>query len=118
MTHFNVIVLIYLFHFRHNHPFFVHLFFPEKTNPFKNNLDLNLVGTFQMYIDVNNMMVPLIMKTKTFVTHPSCFCGLSFLSCVSPGPSLLHRLGGRLGRPRGGTRHYQLQALTLADENR
>lgn len=40
------------------------------------------------------------------------------LSRLSPGPGLVHGLRGRLRHQRGGTRHYQLQALTLADENR
>lgn len=38
--------------------------------------------------------------------------------CLSPGPSLVHGLRGGLRHQRGRTCHYQLQALTLADENR
>lgn len=56
-------------------------------------------------------------KRHLFIHH--VFVGRLHLSYhLSPGPSFLHRLGGRLRHQRGGTRHHQLQALTFADENR
>lgn len=65
------------------------------------------------------------LQKQTLIIHRclnnAYFCS-SFCPCrlsrLSPGPGLVHGLRGRLRHQRGGTRHYQLQALTLADENR